>query len=100
MAIEARAYSHFVCSSTSVIPHELQAVEHGGKQVGTASRPARASGRAKGSKPVSDVSCACQLLGMTHTALTICKLLHMLMIALLWTQLFGQGCDSKQTQRS
>ncbi|KAL0048469.1 hypothetical protein WJX82_004043 [Trebouxia sp. C0006] len=41
-----------------------QAVEHKGKQVGTASRPAaRASGGTKGSKPVSDVSSACQLLG-------------------------------------
>ncbi|KAL0042896.1 hypothetical protein WJX79_003013 [Trebouxia sp. C0005] len=41
-----------------------QAVEHGRKQVGTPSRPAaRASGGAKGSKPASDVSCACQLLG-------------------------------------
>ena len=67
MVNKARVYSHIVSSSTSLLPHELQAVEHGGKQLGTASRPAaRASGAAKGSEPVSDVSCACQLLGMTH----------------------------------
>ncbi|KAL0020037.1 hypothetical protein WJX77_006418 [Trebouxia sp. C0004] len=52
-----------LAAATVAVAH--QAVEHGDKQVVIASRPAaRASGGAKGSKPVSDVACACQLLGL------------------------------------
>lgn len=99
MVIKARLYSHISCSFVCLLPHGLQAVEHGDKQVGTASRPAaRASGGAKGSKPVSDMSRACQLLGTTHTPPTVCKLLHMLMATLLWTKLFGQGCDQEHAK--